>query len=767
MLIIPLRATEGVVDLIVFGELASERAHALTDDRSQAIAGGLGQPARQLQAQFPASWEGGRVAFTLKVDPEQPNYVTAKFWGSDETSNILVLFCEGKQVGYRHLGDIDVLDIGGEGPAFPGRFFYTTTPLPLELTRGKRTVQLEIRSSGPIWGYGATFDKFQHALTEPTRGLYRVYSHTDGCFVPPADEAQGPAPRDPPIRRIPGPEVLDVLKDRVDQEVRKLLASDGPLNQMQMHFLARAYAVSWTSAYRKPAVVAEVIRSLDAFFAAYQANPRLAESDPATPNADWFGAGPSGDVISRLAGPLQLALDHAIADRRGGKITRRQAYSEMLQVCRDWHRRHRRLYTNQTMINDLYGIYLANRGVAAIDPAHALPEPVVRRYLYESVGLEPWRDSDPGAVDGPPEREGWAWGIGPNYWQLTPKGLTRELGYVGYYGEVLDWVTTIYEATRPAPDQPGDEKIRAQLIKMAHARAVFRAPGVDRDGNRAMRIEAVVGWRDAGHYPGDVAYGERTSWDGSALYAVAATLDPEGFGYAQQMLADNQFFALVEERMKERSLRVTAGLLEVPDQYERVRRQAASAVRLPMTPGQPDFVFSDEEDGVVAVKDGDAVLYVSLYWRARNAVNFLARVHYTTPRMDRIAIVREHAEFTPSGRFYTRPDYTIFGFGNGGPRYPVALHSAHGGEKLPIAKLPEGLAFKPGDESVYAGKASFYTLRYGPYLIAMNLSDDHTYPVPIPTDAGDARELVSGRPISTSLLELGPRSTVVVKFSIP
>ena len=32
------------------------------------------------------------------------------------------------------------------------------------------------------------------------------------------------------------------------------------------------------------------------------------------------------------------------------------------------------------------------------------------------------------------------WNVGTNYWQLTAKGLTKELGYVGYYGEVLDWV---------------------------------------------------------------------------------------------------------------------------------------------------------------------------------------------------------------------------------------------------------------------------------------------------------------------------------------
>jgi len=34
---------------------------------------------------------------------------------------------------------------------------------------------------------------------------------------------------------------------------------------------------------------------------------------------------------------------------------------------------------------------------------------------------------------------------------------------------------------------------------------------------------------------------------------------------------------------------------------------------------------------VVALKHGDDILYASLYWRARSAINHLARVHYIMP----------------------------------------------------------------------------------------------------------------------------------------
>ena len=778
-----------ITDTITFGDAASEASHAFTAGHSDIISGGLGEPARILLPQTDLAWEGGRLKFTLKVDPQQPNYATVRLWGSDATRNQLVLFCDGKQIGYRHLGDIDILDIGGGEAAFPGRFIYITTPLPLQMTKGKTNLLFEIRSYGPTWGYTDEFAKFQKPLDGPTRGIYSLYTHTDGRFVPPPSEKQGAAPADPPVRNAPGAEVMDKLKSRMNSEANNLLKSSRPLNEMQMQFLAKAYFVKWTSAYQNPKVVAQIVKGLDALSAAYRENPELAHNDPATPNPGWFEFGPAGEAISLLAEAVKPLLDVQLDDG-SKKISRRAAYSEMLVDARDWHRRHRRLYTNQTMITDM-NIYLSNRGLEVVDPASALSEAAVRRYLYEAVGLEPWRDSDPGA-------DSHQWGVGTNYWQLTAKGLTKELGFVGYYGEVLDWVTSIYDATRPAPGLPGDAKIKAQLEKIAQARAPFRAPGTDADGFRAMRAETIVGWRDSGHYPGDVMYAERSTWDASSLYEVAATLDPAGIGYAQQMFDDHQFFSSLERQMAQNnSLRVTAGLLGVPDQYETVKARPPSAQRLPMTRSgdapvagsgrvasardagdeaslspsatgrrsYADFVFSDEEDGVVAIRNGGEIFYASLYWRSRNAVNSLARIHFTTPRTDQIAVVAEETQFEPGGQFYTRPDWTTFGFGNGGPKYPGNLHSAEAGEKLPIARVPAGVTFKPGDENVYCGKAQFYTLRYGNYLIGLNTTTDQTFELSPPAGIAEAKELVSGKMVKLAApLPVAPRSTVVLWF---
>lgn len=746
-----------ILDTLSFGDAASEQAHALVADQSKIVKGGLDETARVLLPRATADWQGGTVAFTMKVDPIRQNYFTIRLWGSDVSQERLVLFCEGKQIGYRHLGDIDLLDTGTDQPGYNGRFYYATSPMPLEMTQGKTALHCEIRSNGRVWGYGETFDKYQYAMTEPTRGMYCVYTHMDGCFVPPAAEKQGIALAHPPVRQTPGPEVLDTLKVRIDNTLKGQLAAAKPLNQQQMHLLSRAYFVPWTPAFHNPQAVTQIIKGLDALFAAYRKDPAIAQSAPDMYNGGWFGLGFAGDAVQRLAVPLQPFLDQTIDDGAGGQIMRRVAWTQMLQASRDWHRRNRRQYTNQSMITDL-NIYTANRGVAVLDPAHAAPEAQMRDYLYQSMGLKPWLGSD---TDHGPDLS-----LGKSYYQLTPHGLTKELGFVGYYGEVLDWATEIYDATRPAPDQPGDPQIKTQLVKLARARAVFRAPMVDADGNRAMRAETIVGWRDEGHYPGDVTYAERPTWDASPLYTAAATLDPELVGACQQMLADNQFFGTIKSSLADNSLRITNGLLDVPDQYALITAQSPSPNRLPMTPGQPDFVWADEEDGVLALKHGDTILYASLYWRARHAINSLARVHVTVPGYDRYGVVVEDEQFEPSGLNYTRPDWVNFGFGNGGLKYPDNAHSAYTGEKEPIAKIPAGITFKPGDESPYAGRASFYSLRYGSYLIGMNSTPDKTFTLAVPAGISNVPDLVSGKTVAVSSrgLSVGPMTTVVLSL---
>lgn len=122
---LPKEALPRLLDTLTFDAPDSEQAYGLTAKDSDEIAGGLGLSARRLLPRKPASFEGGTLAFTMKTDPEKPNYVTVRLWGSDVSQNRLVLFCEGKQIGYHHLGDVDILDFGtdSDAPGYNGRFF--------------------------------------------------------------------------------------------------------------------------------------------------------------------------------------------------------------------------------------------------------------------------------------------------------------------------------------------------------------------------------------------------------------------------------------------------------------------------------------------------------------------------------------------------------------------------------------------------------------------------------------------------------------------
>jgi len=124
----------------------------------------------------------------------------------------------------------------------------------------------------------------------------------------------------------------------------------------------------------------------------------------------------------------------------------------MLVASRDWHRRNRRLYTNQSMINDTrYLSVESRRGGAFASRGDAGKRDAP--YLYDR-----WACNRGWAAKPMPGRINLA---GENYFQLTAKGLTKGLASSVTMAEVLDWVAQIYDAERaPAPGTTGDPKIK-------------------------------------------------------------------------------------------------------------------------------------------------------------------------------------------------------------------------------------------------------------------------------------------------------------------
>ncbi|MDR3708206.1 MAG: hypothetical protein P4L33_07880 [Capsulimonadaceae bacterium] len=751
-------------DSVYFGNNASETAHSVVAIASDTIAGGLGQPARRLLPLTPVSYKGGTLTFTLKVDPAGANYVTFKFWGSDkgEAAGRILLFSGDKQIGYRDQGDYDVVNQIEDLPIYPGRFVYTTLPLPPSLTNGKTSLSLTLEPIGWIFQYGGSFAHRQKPFNVASRGIYAAYMSTSPYFELPKAEQQG----EPPVvsaRPSPGPEFLDKVRAHVNDYVKKSALHPAKIDQSLPHgyggtviLLATAYQTPWSSIYHDPKALETIAIDGDGY-------ADLQSVDAKFVGSDWPGAGPLGWALLRVYPALQGAglLDQQMTLPGGKVVPRRQAWADTLKASVDFWQAHRRSYTNQSMIVDT-NIYTANEGLRLLDPSRALPKETVLNYLYQSIGLAPWTGSvtserSGGGADLPAgaysERP-----YGNTYYDMTAKGLGRELGYVAGYGEtVLHFVSDMVRLT-------DDPKIREQLAKIAVARSYYRYPLPDEDGYKAMVLEAITDNRN-GHYPADVAYAaHHGSRESEPMEAAALTKDPAVAGMARQELADNQYFTYLDSHMKTGDPNQVYGLLTAVDDYPIVAALPQTGYKLPMTDGQPDFVWSDEDDAVVALKHGDRRLYFNFYYRAERAINGVVRIHDMTPQVERIVTAHSNYEYTPSGHEYVRDDWTDIIRGVGNPPPGERLHQAWAGEKMPIQKRPDDAAVPTyGDWGPFLGRADFYSLVYGDYVIGLNTNAAKSYRLAVPKGAKSAVDLATGKnvPIGGSIT-VSPKSTVVL-----
>ena len=769
----PVTAADNL-DVIAFGDVASEKAHTLSTTSSQIITGGLGEPARQLLPLNPVSYDGGSASFRLKVDPVQQNYFTVKLWGSDKGTERgrLILYLDGQQVGYRHEGDYDVLNQCDEEALFQGRFVYQTLPLPPLLTHGKTNIVFKIVGLGPMWPYGSTFEKYQKNLTEPTRGIYRAYTHTNTSIIPDVNEKQGVALVSKTRPAGAGEEIIERMRATVNARLNRLMqettntAANSHAFEGNVLFLAEAYNTTWTVAYHNPRAITALVKAGDLFLR------------PGIIGSSWTGTGPLGEAVMRVGiEPLRVALDEEIElpanfpflpewRRREpleepsiknvtavvGKIKmkRRDAWAKVLHASLDWNRKNgRRFYTNQSMIADR-NIYTANGGLRVIAPEQALTENESLRYLYEAVGLMPWlgNDTDNGGSSKP---------YGNNYFQITRKGLSRELGYVGTYGE------TILKFMRDMVDLTGDEKIRQQLIKVETARMNFRYPSLDTNGYHQMKLATEIDARTA-HFPmSNGAYSIPDIREAWWMELPALLKDPVSVGAAQQCLEDNQYFPRLAERVNDSD---TLGMMRNIDEYATVKALPKSSFRFPMSDGQPDFVFSDAENAVIALKHGDQRLFLNFYFRQEFGVSGAVRILDVNSNIMRIATVKSQVEVDSSGQQWTRPDI-IDTERTGGISPPgEKIHQGWRGEKIPIAKRPDD-ASRPayGTWGPFVGKASFYSLRYGDYLFAINTTTNKTFELTPPANERKARELVSGKMMQLSApIKIAPLTTVALWF---
>ena len=771
------------LDTVIFGNTSSETSHSFVGAKSFIITNSAVSPAqtaRRSSTNNPAAVNGGALTFTMTVDPTWRNYFTVKFWGGDDfssvygqdsdmgriylyvpASNYVASATTNYQIGYRHEGDYISLNSAAYKAPLPGRFFYSTTLLPLWMTQGRTNLTLTIQPTGRIYDLGSggpPSGNYQFNMITNSRGIYQAYTHVVPILNP-AGEVQGAGPAttirpSPTVSTLsPGGTFYDGINSYLGGRMSANVTNFTTVDVMQ---LAKAFWVSnFPVSYTNPALVTKVIAANDYFASNYYANPSSA-------SAAWGGNfGDNGWAIDLLLPELQESLSATNNYGAGGNISRAQAWGTMLQASRDYGRTNRDRWdlSNQGLIANT-SIYWANRGMLDLASANAFAETNAQRYLLEAIGLSPWLGSD--LPNG-----GHSYLHGTNYYQITAKGLSREWGYVGVaYGELQFYAADFYQwTTNPV--------FLAQAVKMANARANFRRPSMEVNGSsyyQDMEGIGLLAWRGADEsdteYADEQAYGDRTGW-ALGLRCAAATLDTNVVGYAKQMLADNQYF---NNLTISGSAYNTIGnqtdssdALNVFADYQTVANAPDSGVRLPMTAGQPDFAWADEEDGIVAIKHGEERLWIAAYWQAKNGtgVNGIGRFFDSTANFDRYGVLETSPQINFSGLFYSRPNWMDKPEQNFyvPPDNPL---QAYQGENLPLA-TSDPLAT---DDQPFRGKALFWACRYGNYLIGINRSTGRTYQLQTPGDFVSANNLITGQNISGPVY-VAPQSTVVLYLSSP
>jgi hypothetical protein len=191
------------LDEVIFGNSTSETAHNFDAGMTTpppSGTGAMGLTYREIAGPASGTSTGANnevLTFTMTVDPFKQNYLTIRVWGSDTTPGVIYLYnpAKGYNVDNYDESSITWLDwqVSGGQPAFPGRFYYDTTPIPLSWTQGQTSVSLTLNAAENDERYD-NHTTVQLASGQTARPIYDAFTTTDPDFMPNSSDPVGTAP---------------------------------------------------------------------------------------------------------------------------------------------------------------------------------------------------------------------------------------------------------------------------------------------------------------------------------------------------------------------------------------------------------------------------------------------------------------------------------------------------------------------------------------------------------------------------------------------
>lgn len=708
-----------VLDRVDLGVSESEEAHNFAETGSELFQDddeALGEPGRRLLLREDVDvdidgedWTGGRMMFDVKVAPDAQNYITVKFWGSEESRGGVGLMADagdegdeandrwitGRKPSSRGVADglWEPLWTNRHGAAFPGRWIYRTHLLPMELTEGKSRVRLRLQQ----FGGGAP------------PAIYSVYTHTAPHFTPPVDERQGKPFEWGPVKEKSEDFTLSNLKVAAEEFIEKVVKHGAGRGENGLRDLPLCYNLEWSPYYKDKRPVRRAAEILDGKAKTFYREgaplfrwARLGRfwARPYTKLHDGFEKTGMLDEMIEVPGKKE-------------KVTRRKAYATMFKAEFEAARYDRRSYTNQVLFNNT-GLYFLNRALQQLDPEAAIPEAQARWYIYEIFGMIAHQLDYSEA-----SRERLKAGLPLTV--LTDKGSNKEYGYVGNYGELTVRFAELAEDI-------GDPLLKERAVQNVKTRAHMRRPANTGEGYRTMRGIDVISLRMR-HYPAPERYGGDMGGDaGNALAEAAILQDPVSIRLAELYLEHHGEF--------------NGHPIKTYEYYKTFKDLPSTDYRLPIEPEHGDYAWADEGTGVFMIRRGDSLIYGNLYFEPQlpgypESDPEEARLRHITPRMDRVVDFRTDAHVPGDQEAPSVPGTDI----STDQRWYAALSHAW-----------------------------FYQAEYDDFLIGMNTTSKNNYTasvyeLDIPEEHRDkvVEDLVTGHKVDLSKpVVLVPRSTMVL-----
>lgn len=338
-------------------------------------------------------------------------------------------------------------------------------------------------------------------------------------------------------------------------------------------------------------------------------------------------------------------------------------------------------------------MWWSNEALKLLSPSDAWSASTVLPYIHTAVGLTPTAAAD------------------DQYW-FSAKGMPLEAGGTASGGYACEYGPSNISLISDLAQLTGDSQVVAQANKAVGAMSQLYHRWTDGNGHARLVDDATGGWRKNYGTP-YVSYG------GGSLGAASLYLGhPAAVRQAYWYFVDGAPYAISRSAALSggHAMDDTLNWVELLNNFTSLTSLGPGAA-LPLEPGGAESAWADAQAGVVTAKRGSGTerLVVVLNFRhpvgtsgvpSTATVNDIARVHHTTPQIDRVCT--------------------------------VAMTSSDGFRSL-------------------------YTLAYGNYLIQMNASLDTSYPTIVPTGAkSTTKNLITGISYAPNhTFVVTPQSTVV------